>query len=279
MGGREGGAALRALGIGLSPASRLCDLHLSEERRVQKSHSGVEIQGRGCAAGWHDVPGAGVPVKAQWTLLAMGRGPRMDRSQGDGLRGMDVTGQQGGGAWTPGLWGLLEVSNWRLSQPCLEEEAGGCRITERSEAPLAGCLRETGTRQAAPSWGQARRPPLGLQGTLALESPGDTAPHAAGREHVGPSAPAAASCPSAPSAPASLELPAHLFTSVHSPCCRGCRKHPPHPHPGRLLPPRTLPIASVGIPGKEGVGEGATSLIRTTASGTQTVDKETRGQL
>lgn len=37
---------------------------------------------------------------------------------------MDVTGQQGGGAWTPGLWGFLEVSNQRLSQPCLEEEGG-----------------------------------------------------------------------------------------------------------------------------------------------------------
>lgn len=74
VGGKEG-AALGALGSGLSLASRLCDLHLSAERRLQKSCSGVEVQGGGCAAGRHDVPGAGAPVKAQWTLPAVGCGP------------------------------------------------------------------------------------------------------------------------------------------------------------------------------------------------------------
>lgn len=130
---------------------------------------------------------------------------------------------------------------------------GVCRRQEHGRPLLHGARRGARLRVSRVLWPpslRGTRPPTRLGGStwaLLLQLP----PPA--RQHLPPWLPWSSqpTCSPQCTAPAAGVLESILPTPL-----------------GRPLPPRTLPMASVSVPGKKGVGEGATSLIRTTASGT-----------
>ena len=187
-------------------------------------------------------------------------------SQGAGAPGQGTVGADGCAAWTL-TWGdgrdhaapeegrghqarvgLLEVSGWRLSQPCPEEEWGAEAQRGQGSHPNRGIC-GGGSEAGCSSRGAGKPSP-----PPPPRPPGAAAPHATPQEPVGPSALAAT--------PA--ELPAHLLTSAR----------PPTPQQDPCLP---LPTASVTPPGRRLAGRGRPGLMRAPASGAERQRKGEEG--